>query len=103
MNFLSAISVYPEIQDGAPVFSGTRVRIEKKEQGGKVTIDFFSPEDLAHLCMMLAREEQKIQAVPPIGMQTETASAPKIAEHPSAEPAPGAQPEDIYSVRNFTV
>lgn len=28
MNFVSAISVYPDVQDGAPVFSGTRIRIE---------------------------------------------------------------------------
>jgi len=28
MNRLSSISVHPEIQDGAPVFSGTRIRIE---------------------------------------------------------------------------
>lgn len=28
MNRLSSISVHPEVQDGAPVFSGTRIRIE---------------------------------------------------------------------------
>ncbi len=28
MTRLSSISVHPEIQDGAPVFSGTRVRVE---------------------------------------------------------------------------
>jgi len=28
MNFLSAVSVYPDIQDGAPVFAGTRIRVE---------------------------------------------------------------------------
>ena len=28
MNRLSSITVSPEIQDGAPVFSGTRIRIE---------------------------------------------------------------------------
>ena len=28
---------------------GTRVRIEKKESGGKVTIDYFSPEDLEQI------------------------------------------------------
>lgn len=28
MNFSSSISVHPDIQDGAPVFSGTRIRIE---------------------------------------------------------------------------
>ncbi len=33
---------------------GTRVRIEKKDTGGKLMIDFFSPEDLTQLCMTLA-------------------------------------------------
>ncbi len=28
MRTLSSISVHPEIQDGAPVFSGTRIRVE---------------------------------------------------------------------------
>ncbi len=28
MSFVSSISVHPDIQDGAPVFSGTRIRIE---------------------------------------------------------------------------
>ncbi|MBL7805239.1 MAG: DUF433 domain-containing protein [Saprospiraceae bacterium] len=28
MRNLSSISVHPEIQDGAPVFSGTRIRVE---------------------------------------------------------------------------
>ncbi len=28
MSNLSSISVHPDIQDGAPVFSGTRVRVE---------------------------------------------------------------------------
>lgn len=28
MRTLSSITVHPEIQDGAPVFSGTRVRVE---------------------------------------------------------------------------
>src|SRR3989344_882016 len=33
---------------------GTRVRIEKKDQGGKVMIDFFSVDDLAHIRAVLA-------------------------------------------------
>lgn len=28
MNLFNAISVHPEVQDGAPVFSGTRIRVE---------------------------------------------------------------------------
>jgi len=28
MSYLNSITVHPEIQDGAPVFSGTRIRVE---------------------------------------------------------------------------
>jgi uncharacterized protein (DUF433 family) len=28
MNYFNSVSVHPEIQDGAPVFSGTRIRVE---------------------------------------------------------------------------
>ncbi len=28
MNHFNSVSVHPEIQDGAPVFSGTRIRVE---------------------------------------------------------------------------
>ncbi len=40
---------------------GTRVRIEQKENGGKVHIDFFSPEDMHHVLALLAsiREESE--------------------------------------------
>lgn len=37
---------------------GTRVRIEKKEQGGKLLIDFFSAEDLANIRKFLARVDE---------------------------------------------
>jgi hypothetical protein len=36
---------------------GTRVRIEKGKTGGKVTIDFFSPEDLRSLLEKLVKGE----------------------------------------------
>lgn len=28
MNHFNSVSVHPEVQDGAPVFSGTRIRVE---------------------------------------------------------------------------
>src|SRR3989344_3990677 len=37
---------------------GTRVRIDKKENGGRVTIDFFSVEDLAHIRKMLGQKRE---------------------------------------------
>lgn len=81
---------------------GTRVRIEKKDKGGKVMIEFFSSEDLAHLCMVLASQEQraKSEAVAP-PLPVTGPEAPVAAETPPAIPEESS--EDLYSVKNFTV
>lgn len=90
---------------------GTRVRIEKKEQGGKVLIDFFSVDDLAHIRAMIAsgngvgevrsRESRAESPVPQIAGISET-------EKPLSEPEALSSPEeksedDLYSIRNFSV
>lgn len=67
---------------------GTRVRIEKKEQGGKVLIDFFSPEDLEQLRVLLATKETITK--------TENSTEEKSEDAPP-------QDEDLYSARNFVV
>lgn len=45
---------------------GTRVMIEKREQGGKVVIDFFNNQDLRHLLDMLERNPnaQNMNSIP---------------------------------------
>ena len=85
---------------------GTRVRIEKNDAGGKVTIDFFSPEDLTHLCLTLVNPAMPItESVGEVDML----AAPEVAAIPETEiapPAPEAQKseeEDLYSISNFTV
>ena len=81
---------------------GTRVRIEKKEPGGKVLIDFFSIDDLAQIRAVIT------------GMKTmEAESAAASAEgvidaviEPLASTATGEateSEEDLYSVKNFSV
>ena len=104
---------------------GTRVRIEKKDTGGKVMIDFFSPEDLTQLCLALTTQQKRIEEVP-------AAQAEKIPEvvaavqeavvqpvAPSAvsgndsddpsrpprldEAGKGEAEADLYSINKFTV
>jgi hypothetical protein len=89
---------------------GTRVRIEQKEKGGKVLIDFFSPEDLAQLVAIVAQQQQARSVSAP--MQGDVAVTPQ--EDPAA-PERGLNPntpqeshvseeeDDLYSMRNFTV
>jgi ParB family chromosome partitioning protein len=87
---------------------GTRVRIEKKDTGGKLMIDFFSPEDLTQLCLSLTKPEPAMPAVPEAG----SAPVPTLAEEtalntPAAEVAAVEkkdEPEsDLYSISNFSV
>ncbi|MBL8157922.1 ParB/RepB/Spo0J family partition protein [bacterium] len=80
---------------------GTRVRIEKKEKGaGKLIVEFFSAEDLAHLRDLIAKREASVTSdlTPAEAMQE--ATPPEIAAEllPPEEPA-----DDLYSARNFTV
>lgn len=88
---------------------GTRVRIEKKDTGGKVMIDFFSPEDLTALCMSLAQQGKSALPVPP-------EPSPVPPDEPPADPDTheevlGTHVEkkeeksenDLYSISNFSV
>ncbi len=95
---------------------GTRVLIENRPNGGRLLIEFFSPEDLAHIATMLAekREEQMNPAVltTPISIETPYVAMPihpnttqltqeEIAKEIVAVEA--AEEEDLYSVQNFSV
>lgn len=85
---------------------GTRVRIEKKDQGGKVLIDFFSVEDLAHIRSMLSKERQAASSE-----STAPQSEAQVPDEgtPAAPPAPQSnterrkEEEDLYSINNFSL
>ncbi len=86
---------------------GTRVRIDRKENGGKILIDFFSEDDVRKLLSILAHEKTTATAIPqetevsPAGVDRES-----VSEEPhsaSAEVKPSTDAEDIYSVKNFSV
>ena len=81
---------------------GTRVRIEQKEQGGKVLIDFFSPEDLAHLRQILDRMHENGAADAPV--REVGASEDTTVTDEASEPAEKEKPDDeLYSISNFSV
>lgn len=100
---------------------GTRVLIENRPNGGRVLIEFFSPEDLSHIAAILAekREQEGVNEPEPeetINMHeagssqfpnttqlthANTTQLPSRVEEPNAR-AKEAE-EDLYSVRNFTV
>jgi ParB family chromosome partitioning protein len=73
---------------------GTRVRIEKKEQGGKLLIDFFSADDLANIRKLLGR----MQETPVEASQEE--KSPEVAQE---EKRLQESEDDLYSISNFSV
>lgn len=87
---------------------GTRVRIEKKDTGGKLMIDFFSPEDLTHICLALT--VSPTMSAPSV--EVPTVALPNVAETateqqsiaPEVKPAVPESPDnDLYSISNFSV
>jgi ParB family chromosome partitioning protein len=83
---------------------GTRVSIEKKESGGKVTIDFFSNEDLRAILHMI--EQNKNTGADPVISEEKPFEGDPDAEFPSVPPADVTKDEeddDLYSVRNFSL
>ncbi len=94
----------PELRELEAVLAeelGTRVQIEKRENGGKLTIDFFTPDDLRALLARLNNESQKEiseEGIPnkDVVVSEENSSVDTEVESPEED-------EDLYSVRNFTI
>lgn len=90
-----------EIEKSLTETLGTRVLIENRPNGGRVLIEFFSPEDLSNIVAALATEARKevdqhtTEALIDAGVPREQAEAASV-ETTKVE-------EDIYAVKNFTV
>src|SRR3989344_3210258 len=84
---------------------GTRVRIERKDQGGKVLIDFFSVDDLAHIRSVFSNSRSGVSAVAPVQSPVveDVPQAKNPAEASAPKPAASEQEQDLYSTSNFTV
>lgn len=82
-----------ELEKQASARLGTRVQIEPREVGGRVSIEFLSEEDLRKILSMLNREEEERLA----RMVEETLS-PDNPEKPEEK-----KDDDLYSVTNFSV
>lgn len=95
---------------------GTRVRIEKKNEGGKVLIDFFSVDDLAHIRKVFSQQKDSAISEDVISEDAEV-SATQVSQKSSGEgseemPSSTEQDEvsrkdgaegDLYSIKNFSV
>ena len=76
---------------------GTRVRIEKSKDGGKVTIDFFSPDDLRALLERMSGTQATATNV------VNTATAAPVDDRAPEDAKADQENEDLYSLKNFSV
>lgn len=108
-----------EIEENLTEKLGTRVHIERKQIGGKITIDFFSSDDLHNLINLL-NEGARNSPYPPVAQVDESgASVPEVLNNFSTEESPildnseitnevVAEPkkeegEDLYNIKNFVI
>ena len=84
---------------------GTRVRIEKKQEGGKVLIDFFSVDDLAQIRSVLSGAGIKSENIParPLEQSVPTEELEKSIVLETKQEAKEEKEDGLYSISNFTV
>ncbi len=87
---------------------GTRVRIEKKDEGGRVTIDFFDKDDLRALLERIVADGKVSQSQAEISIENVPALTEEekiLAEdNPSfAKASEGEDDESLYSIKNFSI
>ena len=82
---------------------GTRVRIEQGSQGGKLLIDFFSAEDLAHIRELIARAQGKVPSSVAAETSEPTTSETVQSIQEESKPVAKDDSEDLYSISNFSV
>lgn len=88
---------------------GTRVQIDKKQTGGKITIDFFSKEDLRTILGLLdSGEKRSAQEMLEKHIQAEGEQVPQVSSEPIAEQVfepkeKDPDDDDMYSIKNFSL
>ncbi len=95
---------------------GTRVRIEKREEGGRVTIDFFNKEDLRALLERIDREEAEqkvaetraevaVEETKPLTEEEKILAEdlPRVDAQVEAGSPKSDEDESLYSVSNFSI
>ena len=98
---------------------GTRVHIEPREVGGKITIDYFSPEDLDTIIRVIGEEHAIAQGAPveivvseqsietPLmtedDIQTEKEIVDMLDDRSAEEKRQSEEEVDLYNIKNFSL
>ncbi|QQR82774.1 ParB/RepB/Spo0J family partition protein [Candidatus Campbellbacteria bacterium] len=98
-----------ELETRASERLGTRVRVEPKEVGGRIFIDFVSEEDLRKILAVLNNEEVRHEQPVDVVVSVEqvdvpvAGSAEVVPSAPVSEEVPKKEDDDLYSVTNFSL
>lgn len=98
--------VNPEIVEMEQKFTeklGTRVQIDQKEQGGKIVIDFFSPDDLRMIFDMIEKGQVPGAVLSQGAVAAPVTPASLAAEAPVDDSTKQDSDEDLYSIKNFSI
>ncbi|PIR38259.1 MAG: hypothetical protein COV34_01465 [Candidatus Zambryskibacteria bacterium CG10_big_fil_rev_8_21_14_0_10_42_12] len=91
---------------------GTRVKIEAKEKGGKIHIDYFSPDDLRFILEALKNREKRgehgmlndhIAKVGDQESQSDGEHPRNVSFEPEEKKEQDFDTDDMYSISNFSV
>jgi hypothetical protein len=88
---------------------GTRVLIENRPKGGRVHIEFFSPEDLSHIAQILAERNEQQAAMSREAAESVVTMPEPMPVHPNTTqlaremPEEASVEEDLYAVSSFSV
>lgn len=82
---------------------GTRVRIEKKENGGRVTIDFFDKDDLRALLERIVAEGGINNPETPVSIESVAPLTEEEKILAEDKPRNSDDDESLYSVTNFSI
>jgi hypothetical protein len=85
---------------------GTRVHIEPKEAGGKITIDYFSNDDLDIILQVLNRQKESIETTPITDSypEAEKELIESLDDRNMEEKKESEEEvEDLYNLKNFTL
>lgn len=98
---------YLEIEEKLMETLGTRVRIEHKQNGGKVLIDFFSNEDLKKLVAAFDGHKLEVASAGPEVVPEGTSPTSEVENEGPVDDRSEAEKEsddeDLYSLKNFSV
>jgi len=88
---------------------GTRVLIEPKDYGGRIVIDYFSPNDLVNLVSLVDGNKRQFEqdANEAITANADAVAVPEeatpIADEEPIDDVPESEAPDLYSIKDFTL